>query len=336
VDDRVSDTSTLRRLLGRPELGALAGTVLIWILFALIAGEPFRSAAGTASYLNAAAPLGILAVAVSMLMIGGEFDLSVGSIIGAASMSLMLLTSHFGWPLWPAIAFTFALSLAIGFGNGYLVVRTGLPSFIITLGTLFFVRGLTIGITRQLTGRTQLGGLDEASGFELARIIFGSSPVGPFRVSIVWWIVLAALATWVLLRTRFGNWVFGAGGSAAAARNMGVPVKRVKISLFLTTAAAACLVAVLQAVRYAGADALRGEMQEFRAIIAVVIGGTLLTGGYGSAIGAVLGALIFGMVRQGIVMAGVDADWFQVFLGATLVVAVVFNNFVRKKASEAR
>ncbi|MFC1639385.1 ABC transporter permease [Gemmatimonadota bacterium] len=330
------EISTLRRLLGRPELGAVAGAILIWLFFALVAGESFRSAGGTASYLNAAAPLGILAVAVSMLMIGGEFDLSVGSVIGAAGMSLLLLTSHFGWPLWPAIAATFALSLAIGFCNGYLVVRTGLPSFIVTLGTLFFVRGLTIGVPRQLTGRTQLGGLDEVRGFELARVIFGSNPAGPFRVSIVWWFVLAALATWVLLRTRYGNWVFGAGGSAAAARSMGVPVKRVKISLFMTTAAAACLVAILQAVRFTGADSLRGELQEFRAIIAVVIGGTLLTGGYGSAIGAVFGALIFGMVRQGIVMTGVDADWFQVFLGAMLVVAVVFNNYVRKRASEAR
>ena len=335
MGERVREVSALRRLLGRPELGAVAGTVLIWMFFALVAGEPFRSAAGTATYLNAAAPLGILAVAVSMLMIGGEFDLSVGSIIGAAGMSLMLLTSHFGWPLWPAVGVTFALSLAIGFCNGYLVVLTGLPSFIVTLGTLFFVRGLTIGVSRQLTGRTQLGGLDEAPGFELARILFGSNPIGPFRVSILWWIVLAALATWISLRTRYGNWVFGAGGAADAARSMGVPVKRVKICLFMTTAAASCLVAIMQAVRFTGADTLRGELQEFRAIIAVVIGGTLLTGGYGSAIGAVFGALIFGMVRQGIVMTGVDADWFQVFLGATLVVAVVFNNYVRKKASEA-
>lgn len=336
MDKRSREISTLRRLLSRPELGAVAGAVLIWIFFALVAGESFRSTGGTASYLNAAAPLGILAVAVSMLMIGGEFDLSVGSIIGAAGMSLMLLTTHFGWPLWPAIAVTFALSLAIGFCNGYLVVQTGLPSFIVTLGTLFFVRGLTIGVTRQITGRTQIGALEEAPGFELATLFFGSNPVGPFRVSILWWIVLAALATWILLRTRFGNWVVGSGGSAAAARSMGVPVKRVKISLFMTTAAAACLVAILQAVRFTGADTLRGELQEFRAIIAVVIGGTLLTGGYGSAIGAVFGALIFGMVRQGIVMTGVDADWFQVFLGATLVVAVVFNNYVRKKASEAQ
>ncbi len=289
-----------------------------------------------ATYLNAAAPLGILAVAVALLMIGGEFDLSVGAIIGAASMSIMLLTTHLGWPLWPAIAATIALSLALGFGNGYLVVRTGLPSFIVTLGTLFIVRGLTIGVTRVATGRTQLGGLDEVAGYELARVLFGSNPMGQFRVSILWWVGFAALATWLLLRTRYGNWIFGVGGSANAARNVGVPVHRVKISLFMTTAFAACLVAILQTVRFTGADTLRGELQEFRAIIAVVIGGTLLTGGYGSAVGAVFGALIFGMVRQGIVMSGVDADWFQVFLGGMLLVAVVFNNFIRKKALEAR
>ena len=289
-----------------------------------------------ATCLNAAAPLGILAVAVALLMIGGEFDLSVGAIIGAASMSIMLLTTHLGWPLWPAIAATIALSLALGFGNGYLVVRTGLPSFIVTLGTLFIVRGLTIGVTRVATGRTQLGGLDEVAGYELARVLFGSNPMGQFRVSILWWVGFAALATWLLLRTRYGNWIFGVGGSANAARNVGVPVHRVKISLFMTTAFAACLVAILQTVRFTGADTLRGELQEFRAIIAVVIGGTLLTGGYGSAVGAVFGALIFGMVRQGIVMSGVDADWFQVFLGGMLLVAVVFNNFIRKKASEAR
>jgi simple sugar transport system permease protein len=326
----------LRRLLGRPEVGAAAGALLIWLVFAVAAGAPFRSLEGTAAFLNAAAPLGILAVAVALLMIAGEFDLSVGSIIGFAGMSIMLLTRHFDWALWPAIGAAVVLSLAIGFGNGYLVVRTGLPSFIVTLGTLFAFRGLTIAVSRQLTRRTQLGGLDEVAGYGPAQTLFGSEVLGPFRVSIVWWLGLAAIATWMLLRTRFGNWIFAAGGAAEAARKMGVPVARVKIALFMTTALAACLVAVIQVVRFTGADALRGEQQEFRAIIAVVIGGTLLTGGYGSAVGAVLGALIFGMVQQGIVITGVDADWFQVFLGAMLVGAVIFNNFIRRRASEAR
>jgi simple sugar transport system permease protein len=329
------DASGARRLLSRPELGAAAGALLVWLTFAVVAGAPFRSVDGTAAVLNAAAPLGILAIAVALLMIAGEFDLSIGSIIGAAGMTVVLLTRHFDWPLWPAIGAAVALSLAIGFGNGLLVVRTGLPSFIVTLGTLFALRGLTIALSRQLTRRTQLGGLDQVPGYEAARILFASELYGPFLAPIAWWLGLAALATWILLRTRSGNWIFAAGGAPEAARKMGVPVARVKIALFMTTALAACLVAVSQAVRFTGADALRGEQQEFRAIIAAVIGGTLLTGGYGSAIGAVLGALIFGMVQQGIVITGVDADWFQVFLGAMLVAAVLVNNFIRR-AAEAR
>ena len=322
-------------MLARPEWAAATGVVFVWVLFAVSAGAPFRSLDGAAAYLNAAAPLGILSVGVVLLMIGGEFDLSIGSIVGASGMSIMLLTTHFGWSVWPAIAATLALCLLIGFLNGYAVVRTGLPSFIVTLATLFIVRGLTIASARGLTRRTQLGGLDDVPGYESARILFGSDPVAGFRVSILWWIGTAALATWVLLRSPYGNWIFGAGGKTEAAHNVGVPVARVKIGLFMTTALCAGLVAILQAVRFTGADALRGQLQEFYVIIAVVIGGTLLTGGYGSVIGAAFGALIFGMVRQGIVMAGVDADWFQVVLGGMLLVAVLVSTYTLRRARRA-
>ncbi len=331
--DRRTGTG-VRWWLARPELGAAVGALVVWAVFATVAGAPFRSAEGTAAVLNAAAPLGILSVAVALLMIGGEFDLSVGSIIGLAGMTLLLLTRHFGVPLWPALACTLVLSIVVGLANGFLVVRTGLPSFIVTLGTLFVLRGLTIAVPRLLTRRTQLGGLDQVEGYEQASLWFASEPLPSFSVSIAWWLGTALVATWVLMRTRWGNWIFGVGGNADAARRMGVPVDRVKIALFVMTAVAACLVAVLQAVRYTGADALRGEQQEFRAIIAAVIGGTLLTGGYGSAIGAVLGALIFGIVQQGIVITGVDADWFQVFLGAMLVVAVLVNSGIRRRVAQ--
>jgi simple sugar transport system permease protein len=323
----------LRTLLRRPELGVAAGAVATWAVFAVAAGAPFRSAAGTAAFLNAAAPLGILAVAVALLMIAGEFDLSVGSLVGAAGMLLMLLTMEAGWPLWPAVAATAAFCAAVGLVNGWLVIRTGLPSFIVTLATLFILRGLAIAVPRAVTGRTQISGLDGTAGYDVARAVFAAD-IGLFRISIAWWIALAALGTWVLLRTRAGNWIFAAGGGPEAARNLGVPVARVKVSLFVTTALAAGLVAVIQAVRFTGADALRGEMQEFRAIIAAVIGGTLLTGGYGSAVGAVFGALIFGMVRQGIVITGIDADWFQVILGALLLGAVLFNQAARRRLAE--
>jgi simple sugar transport system permease protein len=324
-----------RWLLARPELGAVAGVIIVWVVFAIVAGAPFRSMEGTAAVLNAAAPLGILAVAVSLLMIGGEFDLSVGSIIGIAGMTILLLTRHYEWTLWPALGFTLALCAAIGFANGYIVVRTGLPSFIVTLGTLFILRGLTIAVPRMLTRRTQLSGLDEVPGYESARVFFASTPIGSFTVAILWWLGVAALGTWVLLRTPWGNWIFGAGGNADAARRAGVPVSHVKIGLFVATAVAACLVATLQAVRFTGADALRGAQQEARAIIAAVIGGTMLTGGYGSAAGAALGALIFGMVLQGIVITGIDADWFQVFLGGMLVLAAIANAAIRRRLAQS-
>jgi simple sugar transport system permease protein len=268
-------------------------------------------------------------------MIAGEFDLSIGSTIAATGMTIALTHDQWGWPLPAGIALAVALALAIGFLNGLLVVRTGLPSFIVTLATLFILAGATIGITRAVTGRTQVGGLADAAGYDTVRRIFASD-IGGFSISIAWWIAVAALGTWVLLRTRFGNWTFGVGGSNAAARNLGVPVDRVKITLFMATALAACLVAVIQAVKFGGTDVLRGRGREFEVIIAAVIGGTLLTGGFGSAIGAVFGALIFGMVRQGIIFTGVDADWYQVFLGTMLILAVLVNAFIRRKAAEAR
>jgi len=339
-EERLLETSFLRRLLNRPELGAAGGLVVVWAFFAIVAGKQgFLSLKGTSTYLDVAAELGIVAVPISLLMIGGEFDLSVGSIVGASGMIVTILPVKFGWNIWAAMAVALLVALAIGFANGYLVVKTGLSSFIITLGTLYIVRGATIGLTRVATGRTQLGGLAKVHGYHLGKLIFASDVMVKgtrFPISILWWIVVTAAATWLLNRTQFGNWIFGVGGDATASRMVGVPVHRVKITLFMLTAGSAWLLSVIQAISFTGSDVLRGTGLEFFAIIAAVIGGTLLTGGYGSAAGTVLGALIFGMVRQGIVFAGVDADWFQVFLGVMLVVAVLVNNYVREKAAEMK
>ena len=334
-DKPVRDVSALRRWLTRPELAAVAGAVLVFAFFAIVTGRSgFLSQQGTASWLEVAAQLGIIAVPVAMLMIAGEFDLSVGSMVGAAGMIIAIAVIEYGWPLWAAVLLAFAVALAVGFFNGYLVIKTGLPSFIVTLGMLFALRGLTIGLARLLTDRTQIGGLDRAtSGSPVASLFAGT--LGEFSVTIVWWLGLAVLGTWVLQRTTFGNWVFGAGGDATAARNLGVPVNRVKILLFMCTALSAALLAAIQVLDAGSADVLRGELLELQAIAAAVIGGVLLTGGYGSVVGAVFGALIFGMVRQGIFFTGVSTDWFQVFVGVMLLAAVLFNNFIRKRAEEA-
>jgi len=164
----------------------------------------------------------------------------------------------------------------------------------------------------------------------------GAPDVAGVPVSVIWWLVLTAIATWVLLNTRFGNWIFAAGGDPNAARNVGVPVGRVKIILFILTALAGTLLATIQVLSVGSADTLRGTQKEFEAIIAAVIGGCLLTGGYGSAIGAAFGALIFGLVQMGIFYTGIDTDWFKVFLGSMVLIAVLFNNFVRRKATEAK
>ncbi len=304
---------------------------------AIKAGDSgFLSNFGTAGYLAIASELGILAVAVSLLMIAGEFDLSIGSMIGAAGITIALIGGEYHHNLWLGIAAAVALSLAIGFINGMIVVRTGLPSFIVTLAALFILRGVTIGGTRKITGRTQIGiDPDATNGYHSAAKIFASEIHG-YPVEILWWVGFAVIATWVLLRTRFGNWIFGAGGGAEAARNVGVPVARVKILLFMLTALSACLVATLQVVAFTGADVLRGGTKEFEAIIAAVIGGTLLTGGYGSAIGACFGALIFGMVQLGLVLMGVDSDWYNAFVGGMLIIAVLVNRYIRQLATQER
>ncbi len=340
-DERVARVNPVRRFFGRPEAGSISAAVAIWLAFALygVSSTAFLSARGTASYLEVAAQLGILAVPVALLMIGGEFDLSIGSVIGVTGMVTALLSTQFGWGLWPALLASFVLALVLGALNGVLVVRTGLPSFIVTLATLFMLRGLTIALTRIVTGRTQIGGIKDAPGYELAATIFGQKVAfagAQFSISILWWLALVAVGSWLLLRTRFGNWIFGVGGNAPAARNVGVPVDRVKIVLFMMTAAAAWLVSTIWITSFGNTDVLRGTDREFYAIIAAVIGGNLMTGGYGSVFGAAFGALIYGMIAQGVLYAGIGADWVQFFLGSMLLIAVLVNRAIRNRAMGGR
>jgi simple sugar transport system permease protein len=227
---------------------------------------------------------------------------------------------------------------AIGFLNGYTVMKTQLPSFIVTLGTFFVLRGLNAGGTLQITGTVRIADIDLASGYESARRIFASTFWMPyaFSIGVVWWLAVTAVATWVLTRTRFGNWIFSVGGDAVAARNVGVPVLRTKIALFMTTSTMASLLGFMVALNLRSVQANEGVGKEFEFIIAAVVGGCLLTGGYGSAIGASLGALIMGMSEIGIPYAGWNSDWRYLFLGVILVLAVLLNTTIRRRAERAR
>lgn len=331
---RVRQVGALKAVLIRPELAAVAGCVLVWLFFAATAGDSgFLSKDGTASYMEVAAQVGIVGVPVAVLMIAGEFDLSVGSMVGAAGMIIAISTAEYGYPLWAGIALALVAAALVGLFNGYVVVKTGLPSFIVTLGMLFALSGATIGLSRVLTDRTQIS-LDSDAKEGFLNTLFAGD-IGGFSASILWWVGLAVLATYVLQKTVFGNWVFGTGGDKNAARNVGVPVPRVKILGFVATSLAAALLATIQVLDAGSADVIRGELLELQAIAAAVIGGVLLTGGYGSVIGALFGALIFGMVQQGIFFTGVDTDWFKLFVGAMILLAVLFNNLIRRRAAEA-
>ncbi|MEU4537403.1 ABC transporter permease [Streptosporangium sp. NPDC023825] len=338
ADERLAGTGVARRLLIRPELGAVVGALVV---FAFFAGqsEVFRSVEGVANWLDPASTLGIMAVAIALLMIGGEFDLSAGVLTGTVGLVTVILATRYDLPVWAAMLAALAVALLVGFLNGLVVVRTGLPSFIVTLATFLMLQGVNLGVTKALTGTVQVGGLRRAEGYEEVRaVLAGTIPVGgtDFRVAILWWLAVTALATWVLTRTRAGNWIFAVGGDERAARAVGVPAERTKIALFMTTAAAAWLVGSIMALRFTSVQAGSGVGQEFVYIIAAVIGGCLLTGGYGSAIGAAVGAVIFGMADKGIVFAGWDADWFTFFLGAMLLLATLANRFVRRYAEEVK
>lgn len=360
LDERLKKEGIGARLIKRPELGAIAGVVLVTLFFLITADSAMFTLSGIMNFMTPASQLGILAIGAAMLMIGGEFDLSIGSMVAFAGLIFGACTVTFGLPLILAIPLTMAVAAGIGAVNGSIVLKTGLPSFIVTLAFLFILRGASlVGLKLASGGSTQLRGVRDAveddwlapffsgDAFEpvfawLAQVGLvetfknGSPKVPGIPVEILWFILLALFATYVLLRTPYGNWIFASGGDRNAASNSGVPVRRVKISLFMFAAVCGALVAVITVMDTGSTDARRGFMKEFEAIIAAVIGGCLLTGGYGSAIGAFFGAIIFGMVTIGLTYTDFDQDWFQVFLGGMLLIAVLFNNYIRKRVTGER
>ncbi|GAY11474.1 inositol transport system permease protein [Pseudonocardia sp. N23] len=339
VDEPVRvQRSLAARILGRPEVGALAAAIAIFIFFFAVAA-PFRTLPAFATVLYASSTIGIVAVAVALLMIGGEFDLSAGVAVATTALASAMIAYQFSVNAWVGVLVSLLIALAIGFVNGYLVVRTGIPSFLITLSTFFVLQGINLGVTKLVTGTVATTNIDRLDGFASARAIFaGDIDLGfiTLKITVLWWILFVAIATWVLLRTRTGNWIFASGGNQDSARAVGVPAKKVKIGLFMGVAFCAWFLGMHLLFNFSSVQAGLGVGNEFIYIIAAVVGGALLTGGYGSAIGSALGAFIFGMVTQGIVFAGWDPNWFKAFLGAMLLLAVLVNLYVKNLATQRR
>ncbi|MGI9426264.1 MAG: ABC transporter permease [Hyphomicrobiaceae bacterium] len=364
ADERIREMAPWRKALIRPELGGICGSVAVFTFFALFAYDSGMFASqGILNWSIVSAQFMIIAVGACLLMIAGEFDLSVGSMIGFSGMMIAIFSVTMEWPTWFAIIITFILCVGIGALNGVIVIRTGLPSFIVTLAFLFILRGFTIYLPQTIQRKTIIGGVRDAAegdwlaplfGGKIGQPIFqwlgdagmiavfergnraGQPVVDGIPMLIVWAIALIIFGHILLTKTRFGNWIFASGGDAQAARYVGVPVNRVKILMFMFTAFCATVFATCQVMEFGSAGADRGLLKEFEAIIAVVIGGALLTGGYGSVIGAALGALIFGVVQQGLFFAGVESSLFRVFLGLILLMAVILNTYIRRMITGER
>ena len=335
-DERVKERNRIQRILIRPEMGAGIGAIIIFAVFMIVAA-PFREASSLATVLYASSTIGIMACGVALLMIGGEFDLSAGVGVTFSSLAASMLAYNLHLNLWAGAALALVLALAVGFFNGYMVMKTKIPSFLITLSTFFMLAGINLAVTKLVAGQVATQSVSDMQGWASGQAVFSSTfnvlGVG-IRVTVLWWIVFTIIATYVLFKTKIGNWIFAVGGDAESARAVGVPVTKVKIGLFMFVGFCAWFVGMHLLFAFNTVQSGQGIGNEFIYIIAAVIGGCLLTGGYGTAIGAAIGAFIFGMTNQGIVYAGWDPDWFKFFLGGMLLFAVIANNAFRNYAAK--
>jgi simple sugar transport system permease protein len=263
-----------------------------------------------------------------MLMVAGELDLSVGSVIAASSMVLAIVSGFYGAPVIVGIVLAMVLGALVGFINGTIVTRTGVPSFIVTLATNFALAGLTLGFSRLITNNVSV----PIDAGEWGHKLFGQLINNQFEVAILWWGIVIVAVGWIVHVAKYGNWIFAIGGDLESARATGIPTNRVKIALYIGTALGAAFVGVMQTILYNSAQVAKGQSFVFNSICAVVIGGVLLTGGYGSVFGIVLGTLTFSIVNQGIYYTGWNADWASLILGVLLLTAVLMNNTFRKMA----
>lgn len=340
ADDRTRRRSLATRLLVRPEIGSLLGGLAIFAFFMVVAPS-FRSLDNAGTILYQASTIGMMAVPIALLMIGGEFDLSSGVLVITSGLAAALMTWWFNLNVWLGVFLALVVTLLIGLVNGLLLVRTRLPSFLTTLATFFVLQGVNLGVTRWVTGNVASKDISDMAGWNSAHAVFAAQwnlHLGRWtvalRVTLLFWLLLTLVGAWILLRTRQGNWVLAVGGDEGAARASGVPVRRTKVALYLFVAFSAWLTGMHMLFGFGVVQSGEGVGNEFIYMVAAVIGGCLLDGGYGSVVGASVGALIYGMTQLGINYAGWNPDWFKTFLGVMLLASTLLNVWLKRKAEQ--
>lgn len=323
------NSTTLGGLLRRPEAGAFLGLVAVLIFFAIFGGLTFLKPAGMASWMNVAANLGVIAIPVGLLMIAGELDISVGAMVPFGAMTVAVISGHYGLSIWLGVAVALSFGLIVGLINGYMVIKTAVPSLIVTLGSLFAVQGVVLGLTVLITKSTSVALTVEGP----AKSIFGDFFFGgQVQVMVIWWLAISAAYIFFVHFSRFGNWIFAMGGDKVSARNAGIPTDKMTILLFVLSSTSAAFVGMCQAILYNSAQVAGGQSFIFNSIISVVVGGVLLTGGFGSIIGIFFGTITFAIVNQGIYYTDFDRNWSALIIGVLLLGAVLMNNTFRKMA----
>jgi len=311
IEEKLSNFTHLRRL---PEFGVILAFIILFTIFSIFATQ-FLTLRNLTGILTIVSELGIMAIGVAFLMISGEFDLSVSSVYAISGFLFVTFANRYNSPL--AFIITLIIALFIGFCNGIITIRTHIPSFITTLGMQLLLRGSLLAIT---------GGESVSYKSDTIMPVLLTKFIGyGFRPSHIWFCLLTLIFSILLTRTRYGNWVFATGGNKEVARAMGVKTTRVKMINFMLSALLASLSGCIVISRFNLANASFGIGMELEAIASAVIGGTLLTGGYGTIIGVFFGAMITGMMRTGLVMMGAPAYWYQAFVGAILIVAAIIN-----------
>lgn len=323
--------SVLSAFLRRPAAGSIVSLIAVVGFYILFGGVNVVTLFGAASWLNFAANLGIIAIPVGILMIAGEMDISIGAMIPAGSMVTAIISGYYGLPIWVAILAVVGVGVLVGLVNGLLTVNTTVPSLIVTLGTLVALQGIVLSVSVFLTDSVSVA--LEAPPW--AKLAFGQLIGGSHQVIILWWLGLTLVFAAFLHLSPIGNWVFAMGGDKVSARNAGIPTRKLTIGLFMVSAIAAAFVGMCQTIQFNSAQVSGGMGYIFNAIVSVVVGGVLLTGGFGSVLGIFFGTLTFAIVSQGIYFTQIDRNWSNLIIGVTLLIAVGMNESFRKLAMTA-
>ncbi len=314
--------------LRRPAAASVLSLLGILAFYVIFGGVDIYRLATAASWMNLAANLGIVAIPVGLLMIAGQIDISIGAMIPAGSISTAIISGHYGLPIEVGMVAAIGLGVLVGLVNGLLTVRTTVPSLIITLGTLIAMQGVVLSAAMLIVGKASV----PLKAPEWSKFVFGQLLGGTHQVIILWWIALAVVLAFVLHKTRYGNWIYALGGDKVSARNAGIPTNRVTIALFVLSATAASFVGMCQAILFNSSQVSGGMGYIFNAISSVVVGGVLLTGGFGSVAGIFVGTLTFAIVIQGIYFTQIDRNWSNLIIGITLLLAMAMNEKFRSLA----